>query len=167
MARLIIGVLGGVLLSFISVSIFQAWVPIETAQLIIETNGNFFQATSEMVGANFKFDIIGFFLSWPNYSIQTFFSPAFFGCALIGFIAGILSIGVKRGIMASVLVIIITFLMWILFSIFSGEDLMSLFQGIQLRATIGGVLGALLSGISGGIIGGFLTGKYPNIKRPE
>ena len=160
MAKLLIGVVIGILLSFISVAIFNAWESLETAQLIMDTNGNFFQATSVLIGANFKFDIIGFFMSWPNYSIQTFFLPAFFGCAFIGFVAGALSIGVKRGIMASFSVIIIVFLLWILFNIFSGEDLMALFQGNQLVETLGGIFSAMLGAIIGGLIGGAVSGPY-------
>ena len=167
MTRIILGVLSGILLSFISVSLFDQWNTLMTAQMFMETNNNFFQATSKLIGANFQFDIISFFQIWPNYSVQEFFQPAFFGCLFIGFISGAISIGTKRGIMASFLVIIITFLMWIILSIFSGVDLMALFQGTQLIATIGGILSALLSGLLGGMFGGFLTGKYPTLKKND
>ncbi len=169
MTRLIIGIMCGILLSFISVSIFDQWNTLIEAQRIFEnTNNNVFQATSRaistLVGANFSFDIFNYFQSLP-YTIQGFFQPAFFACFFLGFISGAISIGIKKGLIASFLVIIITFLLWIILSIFSGEDLMALFQGTELIKTIGGTLSAILSGMFGGILGGYLTGNYPKLKQ--
>jgi hypothetical protein len=113
-----------------------------------------------MIGANFKFDIISFFLETPTFF--EFFAPQLLASILIGFLSGTISKGVKRGLIASTIVIIVDVLIWILLSVISGEDLMALFQGAQLSATIGGILTAIIGAILGGIIGGLISGPYEN-----
>jgi hypothetical protein len=120
---------------------------------------NFFSGISTLLSANFEFNLIGFFGSGP-YTIPGFFEPAFLSCLFLGFLSGVIVQGIKRGMIGSFLVIIITLLMWIIFSIFSGQDLMSIFTGTQLIETIGGILGALLAGVGGGLLGGYLGGPY-------
>ena len=113
------------------------------------------------IGANFKFDIIAFFTGTP--SITEFFAPQLLACIFIGYVSGTISKGLKRGLIASSLVIIIGFLIWMLLSVISGEDLMALFQGAQLYVTIGGILSAILGAVIGGLLGGFISGPYEEI----
>jgi len=113
------------------------------------------------IGANFKFDLIAFFTGTP--SITEFFAPQVLACIFIGYVSGTISKGLKRGLIASSLVIIIGFLIWMLLSVISGEDLMALFQGAQLSVTIGGILSAILGAVIGGLIGGFISGPYEEV----
>jgi len=113
------------------------------------------------IGANFKFDLITFFTGTP--SITEFFAPQVLACIFIGYVSGTISKGLKRGLTASSLVIIIGFLIWMLLSVISGEDLMALFQGAQLSVTIGGILSAILGAVIGGLIGGFISGPYEEV----
>ena len=110
------------------------------------------------IGANFKFDLLAFFTGIPN--IVDFFAPQFLASIFIGFLSGTISKGLKRGLIASSLVIIIDFLIWMLLRVISGEDLMALFQGAQLSGTVGGILTAILGAIIGGLIGGFVSGPH-------
>ncbi|MBD3196024.1 MAG: hypothetical protein GF317_13280 [Candidatus Lokiarchaeota archaeon] len=157
MARLAIGIVVGVLLSFISVSLFDMWSTFVLAETISQYN--ILKAMSTLIGANFEFDIITFFTSGP-YTLPNFFQPALLSCIFLGIISGAIAKGLKRGTMASFLVITISILIWILISIVSGEDLMALFQGAQLISTVGGILGALIAGILGGLLGGLISGPY-------
>ncbi|MBD3215696.1 MAG: hypothetical protein GF311_24000, partial [Candidatus Lokiarchaeota archaeon] len=151
--RLAIGVVVGLILSFFSVSLFNEWTTLNMAVTLGQYN--FFSGISTLLSANFEFNLIGFFAS-GSYTIPGFFQPAFLSCLFLGFLSGVIVQGIKRGIIGSFLVIIITLLMWIIFSIFSGQDLMSFFTGTQLIETIGGILGALLAGGGGGLLGGYL-----------
>ena len=54
----------------------------------------------------------------------------------------------------------VNILLWIIFSIVSGEDLMALFQGTQLSETLGGIISGLLGAFIGGSIGGLISGPY-------
>jgi hypothetical protein len=110
------------------------------------------------IGANFKFDLLAFFTGTP--SIAEFFAPQVLACIFIGYVSGTISKGLKRGVIASSLVIIIGFLIWMLLSVISGEDLMALFQGAQLSVTVGGILSAILGALIGGSIGGLISGPY-------
>jgi len=113
------------------------------------------------IGANFKFDLIAFFTGTP--SIAEFFAPQVLACIFIGYVSGTISKGLKRGVIASSLVIIIGFLIWMLLSVISGEDLMALFQGAQLFVTVGGILSAILGAVIGGLLGGFISGPYEEV----
>jgi len=113
------------------------------------------------IGANFKFDLLAFFTGTPN--IADFFAPQLLASIFIGFLSGAISKGLKRGLIASSLVIIIDFLIWMLLSVISGEDLMALFQGAQLSGTIGGILSAILGAILGGLLGGIISGPYEEV----
>ncbi|TXT64907.1 MAG: conserved membrane protein of unknown function [Promethearchaeota archaeon] len=155
--RLAIGVVVGLVLSFFSVSLFDQWNTLSMAVTLGQYN--FFSGISTLLSANFEFNLIGFFASGPC-TIPGFFQPAFLSCLFLGFLSGVIVQGIKRGMIGSFLVIIITLLMWIIFSIFSGQDLMSIFTGTQLIETIGGILGALLAGVGGGLLGGYLGGPY-------
>jgi hypothetical protein len=113
------------------------------------------------IGANFKFDLLAFFTGTP--SIAEFFAPQVLACIFIGYVSGTISKGLKRGVIASSLVIIIGFLIWMLLSVISGEDLMALFQGAQLFVTVGGILSAILGAVIGGLLGGFISGPYEEV----
>jgi hypothetical protein len=113
------------------------------------------------IGANFKFDLIALFTGTP--SITEFFAPQVLACIFIGYVSGTISKGLKRGLIASSLVIIIGFLIWMLLSVISGEDLMALFQGAQLSVTVGGILSAILGAVIGGLVGGFISGPYEEV----
>jgi len=53
-------------------------------------------------------------------------------------------------------------LIWIVSSIFSGVDLMALFQA-QLIETLGGIISGLVGALLGGLIGGAISGPYEEI----
>jgi hypothetical protein len=155
MVRLAIGVGVGIALSFFSVSLFNEWETFRTSLQFSQYS--VLQAIGNLIGDLFDFDIIHFFSSGP-YNIDNFFQPALLACLLMGFISGVIAMGLRRGFIAGVLVIILSLLIWICLSIFGGEDLIALFQGAQLLDTIGGILGALTGGILGGLAGGFISG---------
>ncbi|MEJ2277827.1 MAG: hypothetical protein P8Y70_08790, partial [Candidatus Lokiarchaeota archaeon] len=147
--RLSLGILIGVCFSFINVSLFNMWGTLYTAIMLLQQG--IFRMLTTLVGANFNFNIIKIILSGP-YSIDQILPPAFLGCIFIGFITGLCVKGIKRGILASFVVIVLVLLLWILFSIFSAVDLMSLFQGPELIETIGGIISASIGSILGGEI---------------
>lgn len=155
MARLALGIVIGVILSFFGVSLFNQWQTFNEALIF----SNVFQITSELIGALFEFDLISFFAS-GSIDITTFFAPSLLACIFIGFISGTIAKGLKRGIIASMLIIVVDLLLWILLSIISGDDLMALFTGRELVATFGGIFSALLGALIGGSSGGALSGPY-------
>jgi hypothetical protein len=116
------------------------------------------KAASLLVGANFDFDMISFFTGTPTF--LGFFAKELLAWMLIGLLSGLISKGLKRGITAALLVVVIDILLWIIFSIISGDDLMALFQGTQLSETLGGIISALIGAFIGGSIGGLITGPY-------
>jgi len=157
LARLVIGIIVGIVLSFFSVSFFNLW---ETYfQFLVYANYDILRAITLLIGSNFEFDIISFFAS-GTFTINGLFAPQLLAWIFVGFISGTIAKGLKRGVMASLLVVVVDLLIWILMSIISGEDLMSLFQGAHLIATIGGILSALMGGFLGGLAGGYLSGPY-------
>ena len=151
--RLVIGIIVGIVFSFFTVYFFNMQT------IILQTD--ILKVIVLQIGANFKFDLLAFFTSTPN--IVDFFAPQLLASIFIGFLSGTISKGLKRGLIASSLVIIIDFLIWMLLSVISGEDLMALFQGAQLSGTIGGILTAILGAIIGGLIGGIVSGPYEEV----
>ena len=156
--RLLIGIIVSVCFSFFTAFFFTMEDIILQIQLFSASDP--LKVVILMIGANFKFDIISFFLETPTFF--EFFAPQLLASILIGFLSGTISKGFKRGLIASTIVIIVDVLIWILLSVISGEDLMALFQGAQLSATIGGILTAIIGAIGGGIIGGLISGPYEN-----
>jgi hypothetical protein len=156
--RLLIGIIASVGFSFFTAFFFTMEEVTEQIPLFIASDP--LKVVILMIGANFKFDIISFFLESPTFF--GFFAPPLLASILIGFLSGTISKGLKRGLIASTIVIITDVLIWILLSVISGEDLMALFQGAQLSATIGGILTAILGALAGGILGGFISGPYEN-----
>lgn len=154
--RLIIGIITGIVLSFLSVFFFN----METIfnQIQIYAGSNILKAITLLIGANFKFDLIGFFTG--SLTVSGFFAAQLLAWLFIGYISGTISKGLRRGIIASLLVVVIDLLVWIILNIISGEDLMALFQGIQLSETLGGIISALLGALIGGLLGGLISGPY-------
>lgn len=155
--KLTLGVIIGIALSFFSVSLFDQWNTFNEA--VVFAQYNIIESFSFLIGANFEFDIITYFVSGP-YTIENFFEPALLGSILIGFTGGIIAKGLKRSLIASFLVIVISLLIWIILYIFSGEDLGAQFQGTLLIPTIGGMIGSLVGGLFGGLLAGLLTLSY-------
>ncbi|MHA1375726.1 MAG: hypothetical protein ACTSR7_15700 [Promethearchaeota archaeon] len=154
--RLVIGIIVGICFSFLTVFFFNMDNVILRIELYMGSDP--LKVIILMIGANFEFDIISFFTS--NSSFLEIFSPQILASIFIGYVSGTIVKGVKRGLTASSLVIVVDFLIWMLLSVISGEDLMALFQGAQLFGTIGGILSAILGAIIGGLIGGIVSGPY-------
>ncbi len=157
--RLVLGIIVGIVFSFFTVFFFNMEATIIQIQIYIQTD--ILKVIVLQIGANFKFDLIAFFTGAP--SITEFFAPQLLACIFIGYVSGTISKGLKRGLIASSLVIVIGFLVWMLLSVISGEDLMALFQGAQLPVTIGGILSAILGAVIGGSIGGLISGPYEEV----
>ena len=157
--RLVIGIIVGIVFSFFTVYFFNMEDPIDQIQVYLQID--ILKVIVIQIGANFKFDLLAFFTGTPT--IADFFAPQLLASIFIGFLSGTISKGIKRGLIASTLVIIITFLIWMLLSVISGEDLMALFQGPQLFSTIGGILSAILGSIIGGVLGGLISGPYEEV----
>ena len=157
--RLVIGIIVGIVFSFFTVYFFNMGIIISQIRIYLQTD--ILKVVVLQIGANFKFDLLAFFTGTPD--IVEFFAPQLLACMFIGFLSGTISKGLKRGLIASSLVIVIDFLVWMLLSVISGEDLMALFQGAQLSGTIGGILSAILGAIIGGLIGGIVSGPYEEV----
>ncbi len=157
--RLVLGIIVGILFSFFTVFFFNMEATILQIQVYLQTD--ILKVIILQIGANFKFDLLAFFTGTP--SITEFFAPQVLACIFIGYVSGTISKGLKRGVIASSLVIIIGFLIWMLLSVISGEDLMALFQGVQLFVTVGGILSAILGAVIGGLLGGFISGPYEEV----
>jgi hypothetical protein len=156
--RLLIGIVVSVFFSFFTAFFFTMEDIILQIQLFSASDP--LKVVILMIGANFRFDIISFFLETPTFF--EFFAPQLLASILIGFLSGTISKGIKRGLIASSIVIIIDVAIYILLSVIYGEDLMALFQGAQLSATIGGILTGIIGAIVGGICGGLISGPYEN-----
>ena len=157
--RLLLGIMVGVAFSFFTVFFFNMEATILQIEIYFETD--LLKVIILQIGANFKFDLLAFFTGTP--SITEFFAPQVLACIFIGYVSGTISKGLKRGVIASSLVIIIGFLIWMLLSVISGEDLMALFQGAQFFVTVGGILSAILGAVIGGLLGGFISGPYEEV----
>ena len=153
--RLIFGILIGIILSFLSVFFFN----MESIFSHIEdtVDYNLLKAIALLLGANFKFDIIAFFSG--SLTVSGFIAAQLLAWIFIGYVSGTIAKGLRRGIIASLLVVVIVLLLWIILNIVSGEDLMALFS-VQLSETLGGIISALLGAFVGGLIGGIVSGPY-------
>jgi hypothetical protein len=154
--RLIFGIIIGIILSFLSVFFFNMESIFNQIQIYADTD--LLKAIALLIGANFKFDIIAFFSG--SLSVSGFFAAQLLAWLFVGYVSGTISKGLRRGIIASLLVVVIDVLLWIIFSIVSGEDLMALFQGTQLSETLGGIISAILGAFIGGGLGGLISGPY-------
>jgi hypothetical protein len=153
--RLIVGIIVGVVLSFFTVFFFNMTAII--AQINLYAGTETLRVFTLLVGANFDFDMISFFTGVPTFI--GFFAPEMLAWIFIGYISGTIAKGLKRGVIAGVLVVVIVLLMWIILSIFSGVDLMNLFQD-QLIETLGGIISGFIGVLIGGSLGGLISGPY-------
>lgn len=153
--RLIIGIITGIVLSFFTVFFFNMVSMINVIKVLGEDN--FIKTISLLIGANFNFDMLSFFSGTPT--ILGFFAPELLAWLFLGFISGSIAKGFRRGIIASLVVVVIVLLFWIVSSIFSGVDLMALFQD-QLIETLGGIITGFAGALIGGVIGGGISGPY-------
>ena len=154
MARLVIGIIVGIAISLVSVSMFSLWT-LRISKNILQTmvilfGSNFSYNILGSVGKIVKMDIIGFL----------FLPPVLLSWLLVGYVSGGIAKGVKRGIMAGLLVLVVDLLVWILLSVVTGADLMAMFQGNQLFVTLGGIGTGAIGGVLGGLLGGLTSGKY-------
>jgi len=85
------------------------------------------------------------------------FIPVFLAWFSSGLIIGLFSIGVKRGLLFSFIVISLLVILWLCFAVISGANITFVFIG-NIFETGGGILTALLSVLIGGAIGGAITG---------
>jgi hypothetical protein len=157
--RLIVGILIGIILSFLSVFFFNMESIFNQIELLmqLDPDSNLLKAIALLIGANFKFDILAFFSGSSAFLVAQLLAWLF-----IGYISGTIAKGFRRGIIAGLLVVVIDILLWIIFNIVSGEDLMALFS-VQLTETLGGIISALLGAFIGGLIGGIISGPYEEI----
>jgi hypothetical protein len=152
--RLIISIIIGVVLSFFSALFFNM-----TDIITIVSSGiDGLRIVALLVGANFDFDMISFITGTP--SIFGFFAPEILAWIFIGYISGTVAKGLRRGVIAGSLVVVIVLSIWIILSIFSQVDLMALFQGNQLIETLGGIISGFIGVLIGGSIGGLISGPY-------
>jgi len=157
--RLIIGIIVGIILSFFTVFFFNMEVILN--QIGLYAGNDLIRIASLLVGANFDFNMISFIIDpLQSPAILGFFAPEILAWIFIGYITGSIAKGLRRGTIASSLVVIIVLLFWIILSIISGEDLMSLFQGTQLTETLGGIISAFIGVLIGGVVGGLVSGPY-------
>ena len=154
--RLTIGIIVGIILSFFTVFFFNMMVIIN--QIELYAGNDLIRIASLLVGANFDFDMISFLADSP--SILGFFAPEILAWIFIGYITGTIAKGLRRGVIASALVVVVVLLFWIILSIFAEVDLMSLFQGAQLTETLGGIISAFIGVLIGGSVGGLVSGPY-------
>ncbi|MFX1592108.1 MAG: hypothetical protein ACFFB6_04935 [Promethearchaeota archaeon] len=157
--RLVISIIVGVILSFFSAFFFNMMVILN--QIELYAGSNVLKIAALLVGANFDFDMISFITGSP--SVLGFFAPEILAWIFIGYISSTIAKGLKRGVIASALVVVIVLLVWIILSIFSEVDLMALFQGDQLFETLGGIISAFIGVLIGGSVGGLISGPYEEI----
>ncbi|MFX1468219.1 MAG: hypothetical protein ACFFB8_06110 [Promethearchaeota archaeon] len=154
--RLVIGIIVGVIFSFFTVFFFNMTIILNQIQSYAGENA--LKTLTLLIGSNFDFDMISFMIVEP--SVLGFFAPEILAWIFIGYISGTIAKGLRRGTIASILVVIIVLLIWIILSIISGEDLMALFQGTQLTETLGGIVSAIMGVLIGGLVGGLISGPY-------
>ena len=127
-------------------------------QIEITADSNPLKAIALLIGANFNFDILAFFSG--SLTVAGVLAAQLLAWLFIGYISGTIAKGLRRGIIASLLVVVVDILLWIILNIVSGEDLMFKFQGVELSATLGGIISALLGALIGGLLGGLISGPY-------
>lgn len=157
--RLVFGILLAVGFSFFSPYFFNMIDLISQIQSYTQTN--IIKAVAIAIGSNFRFDFISVWTGTPT--TLGFFVPQIIVWFVLCYICGTIAKGTKRGVMASFLVIVIVFVIWIMLSIFSQVDLMAIFSGNQLIFTLGGLLVSLVGGLAGGLVGGYVSGPYEGI----
>ena len=153
--RFFISLIIGIFLSLISVGLFTMWQNFKQLEVIFRSS--LIRGMALLLGYNFSFDIISFFIT-GNSDLFSFLAPALLAWIFVGYITGSIAKGWRSGLTSGTLVYVVMILAWILLSVIAGEDLMGFFQGNQLIATVGGLLGALLGVTAGSISGGYISG---------
>lgn len=126
--------------------------------LFLEIKTNWDVGLYEFSWIGFRFNIFDFFFVGINrVLIVEEFLPVFLAWFASGFVTGLLSIGTKRGLFFSFLVISLFVILWLCFAIISGANLTNVFIG-NIFETGGGILTALISMLIGGSIGGAISG---------
>ncbi|MFX1258278.1 MAG: hypothetical protein ACFFAN_10485 [Promethearchaeota archaeon] len=153
MVRLLLAVIVGIILSFVSVALFTAWESLKE----VTGSANIFSAIAKLLGTNFSFDIISFF--GGNMNIIGFLAPPLLAWIFVGYISGTIARGPKNGAIAGLLVFIVILLTWIITTLIAGEIFLELFQGTHLIATLGGILSGIIGAILGSVLGGLVSGR--------
>ena len=153
--RLTFGIIVGIVLSFFTVFFFNMMSILNNIKLY--AGDSLIRTITLLIGANFDFDMISFFLASP--SVIGFFAPELLAWIFMGYVSGSIAKGLRRGIIASLLVVVLVLLIWIVASIFSAVDLMSLFSD-QLIETLGGIFSGFAGALIGGVLGGVISGPY-------
>jgi hypothetical protein len=159
-ARLVLGIIFGILLSIFSIGAFTMW------QSFIEIQTYFgatpLKAIYVLFRDNFTFDFIGLFTS-GTFTIYTLFAPQLLSWLFVGFISGAIAKGFKRGLMTGFIVVLVDILLWIVFGIFAQEDMFNLFTDTTAISTYGGIVSGIIGGLIGGSIGGAISGPYEGL----
>ncbi|MBD3255290.1 MAG: hypothetical protein GF383_09370 [Candidatus Lokiarchaeota archaeon] len=154
MNRLIIAIIVGTALSFISVALFTMW---ESLQVILDNFSNdILMIIVMMLASQFSSNMFAVFLA-SEFKISLLLGPSLLAWLFTGYICGTITREIRNGLISSVLSFVIILLIWILLSIIAGQDLMSMFQGNQLISTVGGIFTSLIGAAGGGALGGFVT----------
>ncbi len=154
--RLIFGIIVGITLSFFTAFFFNIMSIIDN--IVAYAGNDLRRIIALLFGANFNFDMISY-ITGGSPSIIGFFAPEILAWIFIGYVSGTIAKGLKRGIITGIVVVVLVLLIWIVASIFSGVDLMSLFID-QLTETLGGIISGLIGASLGGLIGGVISGPY-------
>ena len=153
-----VGIICGIVLSFLSVSLFMRWEPIEM-MFILDKIGAIRRIVL-LLDYNFESKILEILLGQAPLNLENLFNAAFLAWMFTGFMSGAIAKGRKRGFIGGSISFIVVLLIWILLSIISGVDLASKFVGIQFIGTVGGIMGGLSASMIGGVLGGAMTGPY-------
>lgn len=164
--RLPIGIIVGIFASFFLAWGFSAWADFSDMITTLQTSPS--TGLYRWIGKAFSLDLnlIGFFSHLPSNFVGVItglFSGNMLAWIFTGGIAACITKGTKRGIVAALLVFVIDFLIWILFAILSGVDLLSMFSGEDLIITLGIILGGTLGSLIGGLTFGFASGPYEEL----
>jgi len=124
--RLVIGIIVGICFSFLTVFFFNMDNVILRIELYFGSDP--LKVIILMIGANFEFDIISFFTNNPSF--LEIFSPQILASIFIGYLSGSIVKGVKRGLTAGSLVVVVDFLIVI------KRYFWRRFNGIISRSTI-------------------------------
>jgi hypothetical protein len=126
--------------------------------LFLEIQSNWDVGLYEFSWIGFKFNFFEFFYAeiTSEYIVGKFL-PVFLAWFISGFMIGLLSIGTKRGLLFSFLVVSLFVILWLCFAVISGANITTVFIG-NIFETGGGILTAVLTILIGGSIGGVISG---------
>lgn len=171
MKRAVIGFLCGWILGLFGVFIFSNFVYMGISMIEVFGrigNGFILGDISKTTAGFYEFFFFSFYFNFftlfnleilvsINF-IDVIFPPAM-GWFFAGLISGTIIKGIKRSTINSLIIVIVTIVLWLCLAIISGANLTFVFA-LNIVETFGGIVTVLISSISGGIIGGALSGKY-------